>query len=236
MKHDAVLDQWIRFWMRYAGRGTLGRLATRLAILPTPPYKGRSYLRFLNPRGYISPKASLYHANLRLGANVFIGDRATIYQQDGGGTIAIGDRTSVWGDCLLETGKGGEITLGEDCRVNLGVQVVSYQEPVRIGKDVGLSAHALVYSFNHGIAAGRPYMDQPLESRGPIIMEDHVWIGMGSIVLSGVHIGKHAIVAAGSVVTHDVPANAVVAGVPARVIGMRGELTPKSSKVRQGER
>lgn len=223
MNLERLQTLWTQWWMRHSGRTRLGRMATRLAILPTPPYKGRSHLRFLNSQGYISPLASIYHSRLTLGANVFVGDRAVIYQQDDEGSIEIGDRTSVWGDCLLETGKGGEITLGPDCRVNLGVQVVSYKAPIRIGRDVGLSAHSLLYSFNHGIAAGSPYMEQPLESKGPIIIDDHAWIGMGSIILSGVHIAEHAIVSAGSVVTQNVPKNTIVGGVPARIIGVRGE-------------
>jgi acetyltransferase-like isoleucine patch superfamily enzyme len=185
----------------------------------------------MNPQGYISPSAEISHSRLRLGANVFVGDRAIIYQQDGEGSIEIGDRTSVWGDCLLETGMGGGIRLGPDCRVNLGVQMVSYQAPIEIGTDVGLSAHSLLYSYNHGIAPGTPYMKQPLETRGPIVIEDHAWVGMGSIVLSGVHIGKHAVVAAGSVVTHDVPANTVVGGVPARVLGTRDEFSSQARKL-----
>jgi acetyltransferase-like isoleucine patch superfamily enzyme len=144
MRQDTLGGLWVKAWMRFAGRSFVGRLATRMAVLRMPPYKGRSQMRFLNPGGYISPKASIYHSRLRLGANVFVGDRAIIYQQDGEGTIEIGDRTSVWGDCLLETGKGGAISMGADCRVNLGVQVVSFQEPVIIGEDVGLGAHSLV--------------------------------------------------------------------------------------------
>lgn len=231
MNVESFLQLWTKWWMRHAGPTRLGRLATRLAILPTPPYKGRSHLRFLNAQGYISPQASIYHSRLKLGANVFIGDRAVIYQQDGEGSIEIGDRTSVWGDCLLETGKGGEIIFGPDCRVNLGVQVVSYAAPIRIGRDVGLGAHCFVYSFNHGVAAGRPYMDQPIESKGPVVIDDHAWIGMGTIILSGVHIGEHAVVAAGSVVTQNVPANAIVGGIPARVIGARNEMVAEPPDV-----
>lgn len=59
------------------------------------------------------------------------------------------------------------------------------------------------------------------ESKGDIIIEDDVWIGYGTIVLSGVRIGKGAIVAAGSVVTKDIPAYAIVGGVPARIIKYR---------------
>ena len=58
-------------------------------------------------------------------------------------------------------------------------------------------------------------------TKGPIIVEDEVWIGYGSIILSGIRIGKGAIVAAGSVVTKDIPPYAVVGGNPARIIRYR---------------
>jgi acetyltransferase-like isoleucine patch superfamily enzyme len=208
---------WERCWMRYAGPDLTGRMATRMAVLFAPPYQFREYLRYFNPQGYISPKATICHSKLRLGANVFIGDRVMILEQKGGGTINLGDRVSLWGESQLEVGQGGEITMGERTRVNRGVQVVSYLAPIHIGRDVGLSTNCLLYSFNHGIAAGRPYLEQPLESNGPIVIDDHAWIGMGSIILSGVHIGEHAVVAAGSVVHRDVPAGAIAAGNPARV-------------------
>lgn len=58
-------------------------------------------------------------------------------------------------------------------------------------------------------------------TKGDIVVEDDVWIGYGSTILSGVHIGQGAVVAAGSVVSHDVPAYAIVGGVPAKVIKYR---------------
>src|SRR6185503_16680288 len=71
---------------------------------------------------------------------------------------------------------------------------------------------------------GAPYSVQPLQTKGGITIEDDVWLGHGAIVLSGVRIGKGAVVGAGSVVTRDVPAGAVVAGAPARVIKIPAAL------------
>ena len=59
---------------------------------------------------------------------------------------------------------------------------------------------------------------RPLTSKGPIIIEDNVWIGEMVCILSGVHIGKGAIIAAGSVVTKNVPPYTIVAGVPAKIV------------------
>ena len=62
-------------------------------------------------------------------------------------------------------------------------------------------------------------------SATPVIIEDDVMIGANAVVLEGVHVGEHAVIAAGAVCVEDVPAGAVVAGVPARVIKMRDDKT-----------
>ena len=61
-------------------------------------------------------------------------------------------------------------------------------------------------------------VDRMLVYRAPIVIGDHVWIGTNAIVLKGVTIGDGAVIAAGAVVTRDVPAHSLAAGVPARVI------------------
>jgi acetyltransferase-like isoleucine patch superfamily enzyme/peptidoglycan/xylan/chitin deacetylase (PgdA/CDA1 family) len=172
----------------------------------------------------LSPGGRL--ATRLVGAHIFIGDRVMVIEAEGGGPIELGERTNLWGDSQIETGRGGEITIGAYTRVNRGVQIVSYVAPIRIGRDVGLGTNCLLYSYNHGIAPGRPYLEQPLGANGPIVIDDHAWIGMGSIILSGVHIGEHAVVAAGSVVHHDVPAGTAAAGNPARVGKKRPQQGP----------
>ena len=114
--------------------------------------------------------------------------------------------------------------IGADSHLHRGCQLSAYQAPIRIGDRVDVAARCAFYSYDHGIAVGRPIADQPLTSKGPIIIEDEAWLGYGVIVLSGVRIGKGAVVGAGSVVTNDVPDGAVVAGVPARVIKVRREV------------
>ena len=68
-------------------------------------------------------------------------------------------------------------------------------------------------------------------SATPVIVEDNVFIGANAVVIEGVHVGQNAVVAAGSVVISDVPDNAVVAGVPARVIKMKDETTDSKTEL-----
>ena len=92
---------------------------------------------------------------------------------------------------------------------------------VFIGKDTLVGYRTQILSSNHSIPpVGEkipPSGDQP----GHIRIENDVWIGAGCIITAGVTVGQGAVIAAGSVVTKDVPANSIVAGVPARVIRMR---------------
>jgi acetyltransferase-like isoleucine patch superfamily enzyme len=212
---------WPRLWMRFAGLGAFGRLATRTATWLAPPYKARHYLAMLNPHGYVAASAELYHPHIRRGGHVFIGERVIIFRGPNGGPITFGDFANVWGDSLFETGEGGSITLGAHARVNRGVQLVAYKAPIEIGTDAGLGSNSAFYSYDHGTEPDVPYLQQPLTTRGPIVVGDHAWIGVGVIVLSGVRIGAHAVVAAGSVVTSDIPDRAIAAGAPARVIKVR---------------
>lgn len=93
---------------------------------------------------------------------------------------------------------------------------------IRIGQYTGLGPGTLVFSSNHQFAAGIPFVQQPWTER-PVTIGRDVWIGAGCVILPGVEIGDGAIVAAGSIVSRSVPANTIVAGVPARPIGVRGE-------------
>jgi len=217
-------SRWTRLWMRFAGLTWFGRLATWLATWFTPPYKARHYLASLNRRGYVAPSVTIYHTSLRMDRHVFIGDRVIIFQAKDGGPIELGERTSLFGDVLLETGDGGTITIGPNSRIHRGCQLIAYKAAIHIGCDVGIAQDCALYPYDHGVGPGEPVSKQPLETRGPIIIEDHVWLGVGVIVLSGVRIGKGAVIGAGAVVTRDVPEGAIAVGVPARVVKMRREL------------
>jgi len=212
---------WIRFWMRFAGIRYCRRVGTRLAVLGFPPYVGRPALADLNPRGFIAPRATLAGSALRLGANVFIDDGALIYQNHQGGPIEIGDRVRIQNDTHVTSREGGSVKIGSDTHIHRGCQIKAAMAPIEIGCGVQIAARCAFYSYDHGYAPDEPIASQPLQTKGGITIEDEAWLGYGVIVLSGVRIGTGAIVGAGAVVTRDVPAGAIAAGVPARVMKNR---------------
>jgi acetyltransferase-like isoleucine patch superfamily enzyme len=116
------------------------------------------------------------------------------------------------------------ITLGDD--VGIGYDCL-FQCDTRIGSKVLIaSSVAFLNSDDHRFdVVGVPIWDAGRGDRHEIVVEDDVWIGHGVILLAPVRVGRGAIVAAGSVVTHDVPAYAIVGGVPARTLRMR--FTPQ---------
>ena len=144
------------------------------------------------------------HHGVRFGADVSLGSRTAIrpssyYGGPAGEGMTMGDRSSLGTGCFV--GCSGTVTIGDDVMVG---------------------PHVMLFSENHVFAEpGRTIKSQGVE-RGTLDIEDDCWIGAGSIVVSGVTVGQGSVVAAGSVVTHDVPAFAVVAGVPAKVISFRG--------------
>jgi acetyltransferase-like isoleucine patch superfamily enzyme len=220
---------WARFWMQFAGLGFLGRIAARLAAWFAPPHKGRVVLAQMSQRGYIEPTATIYHSNLRLGAHIFIGDRVMIFQRENGGPVTLGDRVYIYRDTIIETGYGGYVTIGDDSSIHPRCQLNAYVSPLQIGRCVMIAPNCAFYTYDHGIASDKPIWKQPLSSKGGITIGDDAWIGFGVIVLGGVRIGNGAVVGAGSLVTRDVPDNAIAVGVPAKVVKMRAD------PVRDGE-
>ena len=82
------------------------------------------------------------------------------------------------------------------------------------------------------MVANIPIREQPLYSRKGVIVEDDAWLGFGVVLLDGAHIGAGAVVAANSVVNSVIPANAIAAGAPARVVGNREESQPNPSALK----
>jgi acetyltransferase-like isoleucine patch superfamily enzyme len=111
---------------------------------------------------------------------------------------------------------GAKTVLGQECTIS------SFQH-VSIGRECIVADRVMLIDFDHGVVeVERPIREQGIYKRD-VRVGNNVWMGYGACVLRGVTIGDNAIVGTNSVVTRDVPANAVVGGVPARVIRMRDE-------------
>ena len=90
---------------------------------------------------------------------------------------------------------------------------------IEIGKNVLFAGFVHITDHSHGYEnIDEPIKEQRLISKGPVLIEDDCWLGFQSEILSGVHIGKHSIVAARAVVTKDVPPYCIVAGNPAKIV------------------
>ena len=207
--------------MRYNGIGTWGKFAAWMASRGKMPYYGRAELANFHPRGFIASSAAISHPGLRMGKNVYLGDGCYIRRRQSGGNVELGDRVLLHGNIQLQTSEGARVIIGPDTRIHLNCYLMACIADIRIGANTGISSECAFYSYNHGTAAGRHYLEQPNETRGPIVIGDNVWIGHGVTVLSGVTIGDGAVVAARSLVVKDVPKNAIVGGVPAKVLRMR---------------
>lgn len=109
----------------------------------------------------------------------------------------------------------GDVTIGDHTRVGIHCTVIG---PVCIGNNVNLAQGITVTALNHNFADSSRKIDEQGISTKPVVIGDDVWIGANAVILPGVTIGRHVVVAAGAVVTKDVPDYSLVAGVPAKEI------------------
>jgi acetyltransferase-like isoleucine patch superfamily enzyme len=186
----------LRF-MRANGMLTPGyaRLIVRWAILKL------RYRRRLQTDGlcFICPNVQLEigrNATLRIGRWAWIGHGCKIRVHEG--AVEIGAKT----------------VIGQEC-------TISAFQHVSIGRECILADRVMLIDFDHGVTE----VDRPIRLQGiykrDVRVGHNVWIGYGACVLRGITVGDNSIVGTSAVLTHDVPANAVVGGVPARLIRMR---------------
>ena len=136
------------------------------------------------------------NATLRIGRWAWIGNGTKIRVHEG--EVSIGAKT----------------VMGQEC-------TISAYRHIAIGRECILADRVMLIDFDHGVVeTERPIRLQGIYKRD-VHVGHNVWIGYGACVLRGVSVGDNAIVGTNSVLTRDVPENAVVAGAPARVIRMR---------------
>ena len=109
----------------------------------------------------------------------------------------------------------GDVVIGDHTRIGIHNTIIG---PVTIGNHVNLAQGITVTALNHNFDDSDKRIDEQGVSTSQVVIGDDVWIGANAVVLPGVTIGTHCIVAAGAVVTKDVPSHSLVAGVPAKII------------------
>lgn len=109
----------------------------------------------------------------------------------------------------------GDVIIGDNTRIGLSNTLIG---PVRIGSDIMFAQNIVVSGLNHSYQDLSMSIHDQKVSTAEIVIEDESWIAANSVIVAGVTIGKHSVVAAGSVVTKDVPPYSIVAGNPAKLI------------------
>lgn len=109
----------------------------------------------------------------------------------------------------------GDVIIGDYTRVGLHNTIIG---PVNIGHHVNLAQGITVTALNHNFEDSEKRIDEQGVCTTPVVIEDDVWIGANAVILPGVRVGTHSVVAAGAVVTKDVSSHSIVAGIPAKII------------------
>jgi maltose O-acetyltransferase len=128
--------------------------------------------------------------------------------------VRLGAETYLLMDCEIRNGRA--ISIGRHCVFNRGVLLDGRGGRLVIGDNVDVGQETNIWTLTHD-----PHDDHHAALGADVAIEDYAWIASRVTVLPGVRIGRGAVVAAGAVVTHDVPPMTIVAGVPAKPIGAR---------------
>lgn len=127
----------------------------------------------------------------------------------------------------------GDLIIGEYTRIGLRNTIIG---PARIGNYVNLAQNVTVSGLNHNYEDVNKTISEQGVSTAPIVIEDDVWVGANAVILAGVTIGKHCVVAAGSVVSRSIPPYSICAGSPARIIKQYDFENKKWQKVPKEEK
>ena len=185
---------------KFKGNPKLKKLVDWL-IMNQVETRPRWYIRFLAPLYQHRGKHSVIHRSVRMDTPPYR-------------RFCLGDYSVVESFACINNAVG-DVMIGDHTRIGLHNTIIG---PVSIGNHVNLAQGITVTALNHIFEDTEKRIDEQDVSTTPVTIEDDVWIGANAVILPGVHIGSHCVVAAGAVVTKDVPPHSLVAGVPAKVI------------------
>ena len=166
--------------------------------------------RDARPRWYLRLLAPLYQHRGR-GSKIYWSARMDTppYRR-----FWLGEQSVVESFCCINNAVG-DVTIGDHTRIGIHSTIIG---PVCIGSHVHLAQGITVTALNHRYDDKKRRIDEQGVSTQLVVISDDVWIGANAVILPGVTIGRHAVVAAGAVVTKDVPDYCMVGGVPAKII------------------
>jgi acetyltransferase-like isoleucine patch superfamily enzyme len=184
-------------------------------LMPKNQARPRLWVKlFLNPFKHKKGKGARIRGRVRMDVLPF-------------NNFVLGSNSTIEDFCTVNNGVG-DVIIGERTRVGIGNVIIG---PVQIGNDVIMAQYVVISGLNHGYEdVSIPPKNQKITT-SPIVIEDEVWIGANVSIVSGARIGKHSVVAAGSVVVKDVPPYSVAVGNPARIIKQYNFNTKQWEKV-----
>lgn len=193
----------------------MNKEAIRTSLKNSPALKRMLDLLIMNqrdarPRWYIRLLAPLYQQRSR-GSKIYGSVRMDTppYRR-----FVLGQRSVVESFCCINNAVG-DVIIGDNTRIGLHTTVIG---PVEIGSNVNLAQGIVVTALNHNFTDCAKRIDEQGVSTAKVTIGNDVWIGANATVLPGVTIGNHCVVAAGAVVTKDVPSYSLVGGVPAKIL------------------
>lgn len=179
------------------GEGSEVRFAERCGLGEGISFRAAPGIKAaFGPGCMVGPHAILEaRANWQIGANSVIDNYCCVFAR--------------------EPGTAGSLIIGEGSHVSYH-SIVDLSSDVTLGRNVAIGPDTIIYTHDHDYENGSPVAWHGQAIRKPVRICDGAWVGARVTILPGVTIGPRAVLAAGAVVTHDVPANEVVGGVPAR--------------------
>ena len=148
------------------------------------------------------PDSIVNERSIHIGSGTMIGPRVSLSAGWGPDQVGLSDRV---------------VTIGDRCLIGMGSKVMGHRSIV-IGDDVWTGHNVFITDMNHGYEDLEIPISEQNQPEAPITIGDGSWLGYGVVVLPGVNIGRHVVIGANSVVTHDIADYCVAVGSPARVI------------------
>jgi acetyltransferase-like isoleucine patch superfamily enzyme len=192
----------------------LKRIVHRL-LIPKNQARPRLWVRWiLNPFFHKKGKGSIIRYNTRMDVLPF-------------NLFELGDNSVIEDFSVINNGVG-HVKIGNDTLIGMGNVIIG---PVTLGNNIIIAQNVVISGLNHEYKdIHLPISKQPINV-AEIIIEDDCWIAANVVITAGVHIGKHAVVAAGSVVTKNVPAFTITAGNPSKSIKQYNAETATWDKI-----